>query len=71
MVHSLIKKYHLVGMSEAEIVDLLGKPSLKVDEPTRQYVYYLGRAGLGVDDSLLRLYFNNNGELDRHEITHD
>lgn len=71
MVYSLINKYELEGMTETEIVNLLGEPAEKLDEPDRQYVYYLGRAGLGVDDSLLRLSFNQNGELESHEITHD
>jgi hypothetical protein len=71
MVQSLINKHELKGMTEAEVIDLLGEPAQKLDEPYRQYVYYLGRAGLGVDDSLLRLNFNKNGELESHEVTHD
>lgn len=58
-------------MTNTEIIDLLGEPEQMLDEPSPQFVYYLGRAGLGVDDSLLRLYFNKNGELESHEITHD
>ena len=71
MVHSLINQFELVGMTETEIIALLGEPAQKVDEPSRQYVYYLGRAGLGVDDSLLRLNFNNDSEIESHEVTHD
>jgi hypothetical protein len=71
MVHNLINKYELDGMTDAEIIDLLGEPEQKLDEPSPQFVYYLGRAGLGVDDSLLRLYFNKSGKLESHEITHD
>lgn len=71
MVYSLINSYELKGMTETEIIDLLGEPEQKLDEPSRQYVYYLGRAGLGVDDSLLRLSFDKNGELESHEISHD
>lgn len=47
MVQSLINKYELKGMTEAEIIDLLGEPAQKLDQPSRQYVYYLGKAGLG------------------------
>ncbi|WP_091182724.1 hypothetical protein [Paenibacillus catalpae] len=71
MVHSLIKMYELKGMTETEIIDLLGEPAEKREEPSRQFVYYLGRAGLGVDDSLMRLNFNKNGELESHEVSHD
>jgi len=71
MVSSLTGKYELKGMTETEIIDLLGEPEEKLDEPSRQYVYYLGRAGLGVDDSLLRLSFDENGELESHRVTHD
>lgn len=71
MVNSLTNKYELEGMTEKEIIDLLGEPAQKLDEPARHFVYYLGRAGLGVDDSLLKLHFNQDGELESHELTHD
>jgi len=71
MVSSLINKYTLEGMTETQIVDLLGEPAQIVDEPSLQYVYYLGRAGLGVDDRLLRINFNTNGELMSYEVTQD
>lgn len=71
MVYDLINKYELEEMTETQIVDLLGKPEQIVEEPFREYVYYLGRAGLGVDDSLLRLKFNNDGELESYKITSD
>ncbi|MFB9324553.1 hypothetical protein ACFFSY_01190 [Paenibacillus aurantiacus] len=71
MVEDLIHTYELIGMTENGIIQLLGKPEHKQDEPARQFVYYLGRAGLGVDDRLLRLDFNANGEVEHHEITHD
>lgn len=71
MVDSLANKHKLEGMTEEEIIDLLGEPAQKLDEPARQFVYYLGRAGLGVDDSLLKLHFNQKGGLESYEITHD
>lgn len=49
-------------MTETEIIGLLGEPEQKLDELSRQYVYYLGRAGLGGDDRLLRLDFFNKLE---------
>lgn len=69
MVYSFLNKYELVGMTEEEIIHLLGKPGEKIDEPNIQYVYYLGSAGLmGVKVSLLRLQFDQNGKLESHEI---
>ncbi|MGF7036747.1 hypothetical protein J2T17_007822 [Paenibacillus mucilaginosus] len=68
MVYSLVKKYELEGMTEEEIISLLGEPEEKLDD---EYVYYLGRAGLGVDDSLLRLYINENGNIQSYKITND
>ncbi|RIX51427.1 hypothetical protein D3P08_16030 [Paenibacillus nanensis] len=71
MVNSMLSQYELEGMTATEIIDLLGEPEQRLEEPSVQFVYYLGSAGLGVDDSLLRLYFNRDGQLERHEITHD
>ncbi|NUU74449.1 hypothetical protein [Paenibacillus xylanilyticus] len=71
MVYSLKNKYELIGMTETEIIDLLGEPAQKVNEPSLQYVYYMGRAGYGVDDSLLRLNFNKDSEIESHEVTND
>jgi hypothetical protein len=55
-------------MTEEEVTNLLGKPEQKVEEPTLQYVYYLGRAGLGVKDTLLVLEFNSSGTVESHRI---
>ncbi|OBR67730.1 hypothetical protein A7K91_08295 [Paenibacillus oryzae] len=72
MMGSLQKKHELKGMTEDEIVELLGEPSSKQEEEEeRQFVYYLGRASLGVDDSLLRLYFSEDGIVESYRITND
>jgi hypothetical protein len=71
ILQSLVKQHELKGMTEADIIDLLSEPAQKLDEPSRQFIYYLGRAGFGVDDSLLRLYFNEEGMVKRYEVTHD
>ncbi|WP_150275956.1 lipoprotein [Paenibacillus tepidiphilus] len=70
MVSSLLQKHELTGMTEAEVIKLLGEPEQIKSEPT-EYVYYLGRAGLGVDDLLFRLTFDEDGRLAAHEQTHD
>ncbi|GGG54646.1 hypothetical protein [Paenibacillus radicis (ex Gao et al. 2016)] len=67
----LNKNNNLVGKTENEIIALMGKPEEKLDEPSSQYVYYLGRAGLGVDDSLLVLQFDENWKVESHKIRYD
>ncbi|WP_151734856.1 lipoprotein [Paenibacillus tengchongensis] len=70
MVSSLLQKHELTGMTVAEVKELLGEPEQIKSDPT-EYVYYLGRAGLGVDDLLFRLTFDEDGKLITHEQTHD
>jgi len=66
MVSSLLNTHELVGMTEDEIITLLGKPDEKKESPENQFVYLLGRAGLGVDDYLLILQFDDHGKLESH-----
>lgn len=70
MMDSLQKKHELKGMTEDEIIDLLGEPESK-EESERTFVYYLGRASLGVDDRLLKLYFSEDGKVESYQITSD
>ncbi|WP_052350476.1 hypothetical protein [Paenibacillus gorillae] len=67
----LNKNNNLVGKTENEIIALIGKPEQKLDEPSFQYVYYLGRAGLGVDDSMLVLQFDESWKVKSHKIRYD
>lgn len=71
MVEDLLVKSDLKGMTQDEIISLLGEPEQRITSPVPQFVYYLGRAGLGVDDLLFKLQFDTNGKLESHEITHD
>ncbi|WP_053375147.1 hypothetical protein [Paenibacillus sp. FJAT-27812] len=71
MVDHLINRGELKDKTESEIISLLGEPEQKIEEPNHEFVYYLGRAGLGVDDSLLKLKFGKDGKLESHLITHD
>ncbi|WP_340024288.1 hypothetical protein MHI24_04050 [Paenibacillus sp. FSL K6-1096] len=68
MINSLTSKYELKGMTENEIIDLLGDPGEKSTEPSPQYLYYIGSAGLGVKVTLLQLQFDENGKVETHDI---
>lgn len=71
MVTDLVKENKLEGMTENQVIKLLGEPEQRIDKPTSQFVYYLGRAGLGVDDSLLKIEFDIKGTLKSYRITSD
>lgn len=68
MMGSLTSKYKLKGMTENDIIDLLGEPAEQLTEPSRQYLYYTGSAGLGVKVTLLQLNFDENGKVESHDI---
>ena len=67
MIRSLVKTHNLVGMSRAEVVDLLGKPD---SEGRNQLHYYLGISGHGIDTGTLSLYFDNQGRVNKYEKWH-
>ncbi|MBB3131434.1 hypothetical protein FHS19_006157 [Paenibacillus rhizosphaerae] len=71
MVDDLLAKNDLKGKTQDEIISLLGEPEQRITSPVPQFVYYLGRTGLGVDDLLFKLQFDAKGKLESHEITHD
>lgn len=68
MISSLTSKYKLKGMTENEIFDLLGEPSEKLTDPSRQFLYYIGSAGLGVKVTLFQLHFDEDGKVESHDI---
>lgn len=69
MIDSLTSKYKLEGMTEREVIDLLGEPGQKVSDPSRQFLYNVGRAGFfGIKVQVFQLTFNENGEVERHDI---
>lgn len=68
MVSSLTSNYKLTGMTEREIIDLLGEPAEKLTEPSRQFLYAVGSAGMGVKVTLLQLHFDNTGKVESHDI---
>ncbi|WP_249900267.1 hypothetical protein [Paenibacillus sp. PK3_47] len=67
MVSNLTSQFKLEGMTESEIVDLLGEPDQKLTEPPMQYLYYTGTAGLGVKVALLQLLFDEEGKVESHD----
>ena len=70
MVSNLTSKYKLKGMTEGEVIDLLGEPGEKLTVPSREFLYYVGSAGLGVKVTLLQLHFDENGKVESHNITY-
>jgi hypothetical protein len=65
MITDLEDHYKLPGMTDEEIVDLLGESGAKSNI---EWTYYLGIAGRGIDTSTLRLTFEN-GKVKSYQIT--
>jgi hypothetical protein len=64
MVDDLQNKYELDGMTETEIIKLLGEPGSK----TRiEWTYDLGMARRGINTGTLRLTFEN-GKVKTHHV---
>jgi len=60
MVHDLLQRYRLQGMSRQQIDQLLGKPPASPDDGDN-YVYWLGpELGFGVDSELLCIKFKDS-----------
>lgn len=60
MVADLLSRFTLVGMSSAEVENLLGKPPQVKYFKDYDYVYWLGpERGMGVDSEWLGIKFNN------------
>ena len=57
MIADLEDDYKLKGMTDKEIIDLLGEPGTKSNI---EWTYYLGMAGHGIDTGTLSLTFENN-----------
>ncbi len=75
IVNNLTKKHELIGETESGIINLLGEPDQEINEtdhetnePIHQYVYYLGKAGLGVKVYLLVITFGEYGEVKSYKI---
>lgn len=69
MIDSLKFNYTLEGMSEKEVIELLGEPNQKLSDPSTLFLYDLGGAGFfGIKVNVFQLYFNQNGILESYEI---
>lgn len=56
MMNDLRNRYHLVGMTKKEIVDLLGSPP---DSDGAEFRYYLGYSKRGINTGSLIISFND------------
>lgn len=64
MINDLQDNYKLDGMTEEEIIELLGEPGSKSNV---EWTYYLGMARRGIDTGTLSLVFEN-GKVKSHEV---
>lgn len=67
MVYNLQDKHELDGMTEQEIIELLGEPGSK---SIVEWTYHLGMARHGIDTGTLSLIFEN-GKVKSHEVRSD
>ena len=71
LVRSLTNNYQLKGMTEEEIIDLLGEPDQIISESSKQYLFFIGYGGfVGINVSLLQLQFDANGKVESHSVIH-
>jgi hypothetical protein len=64
MVDDLQNDYKLDGMTEEEVIKLLGEPESK---SKGEWEYYLGMARRGIDTGTLSLTFEN-GKVTTHHV---
>lgn len=72
MVSDLLSKHQLIGMTKAEIDELLGVPPQTNYFKDYDYVYWLGpeRSAVGIDSEWLGIKFSN-GTVIKAEILRD
>jgi len=64
MTHDLQEEHQLDGMTEEQIIELLGQPGSKSDT---EWTYDLGMARSGIDTGTLSLTFEN-GKVKTHNV---
>ena len=64
MTHDLQEEHQLDGITEEQIIELLGEPGSKSDA---EWTYDLGMARSGIDTGTLSLTFEN-GKVKTHNI---
>ncbi|MBW4622742.1 MAG: DUF3192 domain-containing protein [Cyanosarcina radialis HA8281-LM2] len=62
MVEDLMKNHLRIGMSEDEVIEILGKPDFTLKQE-RTLGYALGRCGYSIDIDEFRLIFDATGKL--------
>ena len=62
MVEDLMKNHLRKGMSQDEVIEILGKPDFAVKRE-RTLGYALGRCGYSIDTDEFRLIFDPAGKL--------
>lgn len=66
MMDDLTDNYELEGMTEVEVIDLLGEPSYISN---KEWTYDLGMARYGIDTGTLELKFDG-GKVKGYEVRH-
>lgn len=66
MVSSLTSQYTLEGMTENEIIDLLGEPAEKLTEQSREFLYFMGYTGVSV--VLFQIQINQSGIVESYDV---
>lgn len=69
MVEDLTTDYQLKGMTQAEIIQLLGKPDHVIQRKHHILVYDIGFGPLDLDPSTLDIWLDANGRVIQYQIT--
>ena len=65
MMNSLRNNYNLKGMSEDEILELLGIPEQRV---SNSFIYYLGYTKTGINTGSLYIEFDSNKSVNNFHV---
>lgn len=73
MVHDLLRRHDLKGMTRAEVVSLLGDPDSTLYLREWDMVYWLGpeRGIFGIDSEWLGLRLGRHGRVIMHQVVTD
>lgn len=69
MVDHLTTRYQLKGMTQAEVMDLLGKPDRVIKRKKHIIVYDLGFEPMRIDPSTLDIWLDSKGRVIKYQIT--
>lgn len=57
MMNDLRKNYDLIGMTKSDVINLLGN---NADDTSKEFCYYLGMTGTGINTGRLIIIFDEN-----------